>query len=115
MFLIVDSLKQLFTGAASMNDVSGPVGIVTAVNESATHGVMYFLVFTAIMCVNLAVINILPLPALDGGRILFVIIRKVTGKMISDELEAKIHMIGMALMLALIVMITFKDVGSLLK
>lgn len=115
LFLIVDSLKQLFTGAASMNDVSGPVGIVTAVNESATHGVMYFLVFTAIMCVNLAVINILPLPALDGGRILFVIIRKVTGKMISDELEAKIHMIGMALLLALIVMITFKDVGSLLK
>ncbi|MBR2547956.1 MAG: site-2 protease family protein [Eubacterium sp.] len=113
--LIVDSLKQLFTGGASMDDLSGPVGIVTAVNESASQGITYYLVFTAIMCVNLAVINILPLPALDGGRILFVIIRKVTGKMITDELESRIHMIGMALLLLLIIMITFKDVGTLFR
>ena len=113
--LIFDSLRQLFTGAASINDLSGPVGIVSAVNESASQGVVYYLILTALMCVNLAVINILPFPALDGGRILFVIIRKITGKMISDELEAKIHMIGMALLLALVVMITFKDVGTMLK
>ena len=98
-----------------MDDLSGPVGIVTAVNESASQGITYYLVFTAIMCVNLAVINILPLPALDGGRILFVIIRKVTGKMITDELESRIHMIGMALLLLLIIMITFKDVGTLFR
>ncbi|MBQ3282116.1 MAG: site-2 protease family protein [Eubacterium sp.] len=113
--LIIDSLKMLFTGGATMDDISGPVGIVNAVNESASQGVLYYLVLTAIMCVNLAVINILPLPALDGGRILFVIIRKLTGKMISDELESRIHMIGMAMLLALIVMITFKDVGTLMK
>ena len=112
--LIFDSLKQLFTGGASINDLSGPVGIVSAVNESASQGVIYYFILTAIMCVNLAVVNILPLPALDGGRILFVIIRKITGKMISDELEAKIHMIGMALLLALVLMITFKDVGNML-
>ena len=113
--LIIDSLKMLFTGGATMDDISGPVGIVNAVNESASQGVLYYLVLTAIMCVNLAVINILPLPALDGGRILFVIIRKLTGKMISDELESRIHMIGMAMLLALIVMIIFKDVGTLMK
>ena len=113
--LIIDSLKMLFTGGATLDDISGPVGIVNAVNESASQGVLYYLVLTAIMCVNLAVINILPLPALDGGRILFVIIRKLTGKMISDELESRIHMIGMAMLLALIVMITFKDVGTLMK
>ena len=111
--LIFDSLKQLFTGEASINELSGPVGIVSAVNESASQGVMYYFMLTAIMCVNLAIVNILPLPALDGGRILFVIIRKITGRMISDELEAKIHMIGMALLLALVIMITFKDVGTM--
>ncbi len=114
-FLIVDSFKQLFSGGASIDDLSGPVGIVNAVNETAAQGVMNYLIFTAIMCVNLAVINILPLPALDGGRILFVIIRKVTGKMITDEMEGQIHMIGMMLLFALIIMITFKDVGTLIK
>ncbi len=114
-FLIADSFGQLFSGGATIDDLSGPVGIVNAVNESAGQGVLNYLVFTAIMCVNLAVVNILPLPALDGGRILFVIIRKITGKMISDEMEARVHMIGMALLLALIVTITFKDVGSFLK
>lgn len=113
--LIFDSLRQLFTGGASINDLSGPVGIVSAVNETASQGVVYYFILTAIMCVNLAIVNILPLPALDGGRILFVIIRKITGKMITDELEAKIHMIGMALLLALVLMITFKDVGTLIK
>ena len=114
-FMIVDSIRQLFSGGASINDLSGPVGIVNAVNESAAQGVLNYLLFTAIMCVNLAVVNILPLPALDGGRILFVIIRKVTGKMITDELEGQIHMIGMALLFALIIAITFKDVGTLIK
>ena len=112
--LIVDSLRMLFSGEASVNDLSGPVGIVSAVNETAAQGIVNYMIFTAIMCVNLAVINILPLPALDGGRILFVIIRKVTGKMISDEMEGRIHMIGMAILLALIVAITFKDIGTLI-
>lgn len=113
--VIFDSLRQLVSGSAGIQDFSGPVGIVSAVNESASQGVMYFLILTAMMCVNLAIINILPLPALDGGRILFVIIRKVTGKMISDELEGRIHMIGMLLLLALIIAITFKDVGTMIK
>lgn len=111
--LIFDSFRMLFSGEASVNDLSGPVGVVSAVNESASQGVIYFLILTAMMCVNLAVINILPLPALDGGRILFVIIRKVTGKMISDELEAKIHTVGMLLLLGFILVITFKDVGNI--
>lgn len=112
--LIFESFRMLFSGDASVNDLSGPVGIVSAVNESTTHGIIYYLLLTAMMCVNLAVINILPLPALDGGRILFVIIRKVTGKMISDELEAKIHTIGMLMLLALVIMITFQDVGKMI-
>ncbi len=111
--MIFDSFRMLFTGEASMKDLSGPVGIVSAVNESAAQGIINFLILTAIMCVNLAVINILPFPALDGGRILFVIIRKVTGKMISDELEARIHTVGMLVLFAFIILITFKDVGSL--
>ena len=111
--LIFESFRMLFAGEASVDDLSGPVGVVSAVNESANQGIIYYLMLTAMMCVNLAILNILPLPALDGGRILFVIIRKVTGKMISDELEAKIHTIGMLLLLALVIMITFKDVGKI--
>ena len=111
--LIFDSFRMLFSGKASVDDLSGPVGIVSAVNESASQGIIYFLILTAMMCVNLAIINILPFPALDGGRILFVIIRKVTGRMISDELEARIHTVGMLLLLAFIIVITFKDVGSI--
>ena len=111
--MIFEGFAMLFNGQASVDDLSGPVGIVSAVNESTGYGIVYYLLLTAMMCVNLAIINVLPLPALDGGRILFVIIRKVTGKMISDELEAKIHAIGMALLLALVLLITFKDVGKL--
>lgn len=111
--LIFESFRMLFSGEASVDEISGPVGIVSAVNESTSHGIMNFLILTALMCVNLAVINILPFPALDGGRILFVIIRKITGKMISDELEAKIHTAGMLFLFAVIILITFKDVGSM--
>ncbi|MBR3147631.1 MAG: RIP metalloprotease RseP [Eubacterium sp.] len=112
--LIFEGFRMLFTGDAGVDDLSGPVGIVSAVNESASQGLIYYLLLTAMMCVNLAVINIFPFPALDGGRILFVIIRKVTGKMISDDLEARIHTAGMMLLLVLIIVITFKDVGKII-
>ena len=111
--LIFEGFRMLFTGDAGVDDLSGPVGIVSAVNESASQGLIYYLLLTAMMCVNLAIINILPFPALDGGRILFVIIRKVTGRMISDELEARIHTAGMLMLFALIIVITFKDVGRI--
>ena len=66
------------------------------------------------MSLNLAIINLLPLPALDGGRIIFVFIRSITGKMISDRTEGIIHAVGMGLLLILAVIVTINDVGKLI-
>ncbi len=105
-------LKQLVTGEVSTKDLSGPVGIVYMVDQSASQGLMTFLYFMAMMSLNLAVINLLPFPALDGGRIIFLIIRKVTGKAITDRTEAAVHMIGMLLLLLLMLYVTWNDIAK---
>jgi regulator of sigma E protease len=108
-----DSLKMLVTGQVPASDLSGPVGIVSMAGDTTQYGWTYFVFLVALMSLNLAVINMLPLPALDGGRLLFVLIRKVTGKMISDDLEGKIHGIGMVLLFALMIFVTWNDVARL--
>jgi regulator of sigma E protease len=104
------SLKMIFTGKVSKDDVAGPVGIVTLVSDSKDYGIVYYLYLVSLISLNLAIINLLPFPALDGGRILFVIIRKITGNMISDNLEGAIHLIGLSLLLMLFVFITYNDI-----
>lgn len=112
--MMLKSFKMLFTGKLTRNDVSGPVGMVSLVNQSAHYGAVSFLYLAALICLNLAVINLLPFPALDGGRILFVIIRKVTGSMITDEIEGRVHLIGMSLLMAFFVLITWNDIARLI-
>ena len=107
------SLKEIFTGQVSAKNLQGPVGIVTMVHQSESYGLYYFLYLLSFISINLAVINMLPLPALDGGRILFVIIRKITGKMISDKMEASVHAAGMIMLLTLMVFVTWNDIGRL--
>lgn len=106
-------LKQLFTGQVSAKNLQGPVGIVTMVHQSESYGIYYFFYLLAFISINLAVINMLPLPALDGGRIVFVIIRAVTGKMITDEMEGRVHAIGLMLLLGLMVYVTWNDIVRL--
>jgi len=108
--MMVDIIKQLFTGDVSATELSGPVGIVYAVNESAKVGVIYVVYLAALLSLNLAIINMLPFPALDGGRILFLVIRKITGKRVTDELEGKIHFIGILLLFALMIYVTWNDI-----
>lgn len=102
---------QLFTGKSSVDDLVGPVGIVTIINEQAQKGWLYVANFAALISLNLAFVNMLPLPALDGGRFLMLIIRKFTGKAVSDEVEGKIHFAGMMLLFALMIYIVIKDVN----
>ena len=104
------TLGQLFTGKVSVKDLSGPVGIVYATNEAAKSGLIYVIYLAALLSLNLAIINMLPFPALDGGRLLFLLIRKITGKRVSDEMEGKIHFIGICLLFALMIYVTFNDV-----
>lgn len=111
--MMFDSLNMLVTGQVSTDEIAGPVGIVTMAGETSKYGISYFVNLLALMSLNLAIINLLPLPALDGGRILFVIIRKLTGRMISDEMEGRIHGIGMMLLLGLMVFVTWNDITRL--
>lgn len=108
--MMYDLIGQLFTGDVSAKELSGPVGIVYVVNDSAKMGLIYVVYLAALLSLNLAVINLLPFPALDGGRLLFLVIRKITGKRVTDELEGKIHFIGIMLLLALMVYVTWNDI-----
>lgn len=108
--MMYDLIGQLFTGDVSAKELSGPVGIVYVVNDSAKMGLIYVVYLAALLSLNLAVINLLPFPALDGGRLIFLVIRKVTGKRVTDEMEGKIHFIGIMLLLALMVYVTWNDI-----
>lgn len=104
-------LGQLVTGHGSMNDLVGPVGIVSLINDEAKQGLLAIANLTALLSLNLAIVNMLPLPALDGGRLLFLIIRKCTGKAITDETEGKIHLVGMMLLFGFMLFMVVKDVN----
>ena len=111
--MMFQSLHMLISGDVPASDIAGPVGIVSMVGDTTSYGWYYFVSLVALMSINLAMINLLPFPALDGGRIVFVFIRKITGKMISDDLEGRIHMIGMLLLFALMIFATWNDIVRL--
>lgn len=90
-------------------DVSGPVGIAFLTADVAKLGGLYLLQFIAVLSINLAVINILPIPALDGGRLLFLIIEKLRGRGLKGTTEGAIHAIGFFLLISLVVFVTYRD------
>lgn len=107
--LMLQALGDIFTGQGAAEDVVGPIGIVSMVDQTVQVGMMNVIYLLALLSLNLALVNLLPFPALDGGRLLFIVIRKITGKAVSDELEGKIHLIGMAVLFSLMILITVKD------
>ena len=108
--LVFVSLGMLFTGEAGVADLSGPVGVVNAMNTAAQTGWFNFLFFAAFLAVNIGIMNLLPLPALDGGRILFVLIELITGRPVPKEREGLIHFIGFAVLILLMIFVTINDV-----
>ncbi len=104
-------LRQLFTGKGSIDDLVGPVGIVSIINDQAKMGIFYIINLTALISLNLAIVNMLPLPALDGGRLLFLVAGQITGKRITDSVEEKIHFAGLMLLFALMVYLVIHDVN----
>ena len=112
--LMLDSLGNLVTGHGSASDLSGPVGIVQVIEMSVSRGIVYVAYIAALISLNLGIINLLPFPALDGGRIVFVIIRKLTGRAITDSIESKFHFAGMMLLVVLLIFVTYHDIGRLL-
>ncbi len=100
----------MFTGGIKLNQLSGPVGIYSIVGESSKAGFANLLYLMAFLSVNVGVINLLPIPAFDGGHILFIIIEKIKGSPVNPELENKIHAIFLMLLMGLMVIITFNDI-----
>ena len=118
--VIIDSLIDMVTGKVSLSQVSGPVGIVNEIGNAVEQaqktgfeGIINLIGLAILLTINLGVFNLLPLPALDGGRILFVIIEMIRRKPIPVEKEAVVHFIGIVLLLGLSVLIAFKDIFTI--
>lgn len=107
--LVFVSLGMLLKGQAGVQDMSGPVGVVHAMNTVAQSGWINLIYFAAFLAVNIGVMNLLPLPALDGGRVFFVLIELIFRKPVPREKEGWVHMIGLALLLLLMVYVTWND------
>ena len=107
MFITVG---YLFTGRISLNQLSGPVGIYSVVGQTRTSGLANILYLMAFLSINVGFINLLPIPAFDGGHILFIIIELIKGSPVNPELENKIHTVFLILLLILMLVITFNDI-----
>ena len=105
MFLIIGSL---FTGKLSLNALSGPVGMYSVVKTAGSFEQLVYLM--AYLSVNLAVVNAIPFPAFDGGRILFIVIEAIKGSKVKPEVENMFHTIGFILLMLLMVYITIQDI-----
>lgn len=118
--MVFKSLGMLVTGQLSMDDLSGPVGIVKVVDETYTEAKTYGAATVALsmvelallLSVNLGVMNLLPIPALDGGRLVFLLVEAVRGKPVPPEKEGIVHLAGMAVLMILMVVILFNDISK---
>lgn len=107
---MIMTIGGLFTGKLSIKALSGPVGMYEVVNQGIGYGLNYMLYLLAFLSINVGVLNILPFPAFDGGRVLFLIIEKIKGSKVNQELENKFHTVGFILLMLLMVYITIQDI-----
>lgn len=111
--LILVNLGMLITGQFSVDMLSGPVGIYDFTDQVVQTGFWNFMQWTAALSVNLGIINLMPLPALDGGRLIFIGLEAVRGKPISQEKEGLVHFVGFALLMLLMIIVTWNDLQRL--
>jgi regulator of sigma E protease len=107
----VGVIRDLVAGHQPGVDLSGPVGIAVLTGQVAALGIVHLIQFTALLSINLGVINVLPFPALDGGRVLFLLIEKLRGgKPVDARVESAVHNTGFALLMLLVVLVTYRDI-----
>ncbi|HEY8361340.1 MAG TPA: RIP metalloprotease RseP [Tissierellaceae bacterium] len=111
--LMFEFLGMLFRGQAKLEYLSGPVGIIHEVGEAAKSGIYDLLFLLGFININLGVMNLLPIPALDGSRIVFLLIELIRGKPLDPEKEGFIHLIGFIFLISLMLLITYKDIIKL--
>jgi len=107
-------ISGAIVGKANMSELTGPIGIVGVVGDAAKFGFVYLLSFTALISINLAVINLIPFPALDGGRLFFLLIEKIKGSRIKPQIANWTNAIGFGLLMLLMAIITYHDIVKLL-
>ena len=106
-------LKYLFMGRIGLESLAGPVGVYTIVDQAAGYGIVSVIYLNAIISINVGFMNLLPIPAFDGGRLAFLIIEKIKGKPVSPKIENTIHLVGFGLLMILMLLITYKDIINL--
>lgn len=109
LFLLI---KGVFVGQGPSLELAGPIGVAVLTGEMKKMGIAYLLQFTAFLSLNLAIVNLLPLPALDGGRILFIIIEKIRRKPNNEDIERIIHSVGFFALLFVMFLVTYKDLSK---
>ena len=112
--MMLDIVRQLFTGKADISSFSGPVGIVAIVDDVASTGWINLLYLTSVLSLNLGILNLLPIPALDGSKILIYGFEALSGKPMNKDIEMKLTMVGFAVLMAFTIFITFKDITRLI-
>lgn len=111
---LVTFIYQAVTGAANIGQLTGPVGIAGLVGEATSLGFVTLMMFTAFISIHLALLNLIPFPALDGGRLLFVLIEKIKGSPISPKIAMVTNTVGFALLILLMIVVTYNDIARLI-
>lgn len=109
------SLKDLIFHGTGVDDMTGPVGLVSVMSETFSEGWYTVIWIALIISLNLGIVNLLPLPALDGGRLVFLLVEAVRGKPVPPEKEGMVHLIGIILLMGLAALITWKDIARLFR
>ena len=112
--IIFASLSDLLRGRESINDLSGPVGIVTAIGQAASYGWQDLLEMLALITVNVGIFNLLPFPALDGGKVVFLLIEGVTGHAVPEKIQSGLIVAAFALLFGLMIFATYNDILRLI-
>lgn len=112
--VVYRSLFDLITGRYGISAMSGPVGVTVAIGEVAKRSIMDLIPIMALITINLGLFNLLPVPALDGGRLMFILFEMIFRKPVPQKFEAVVHAVGFALLIALMLVITLKDILALI-
>lgn len=113
--MMIEAFQSMFKRGISRDDVAGPVGLVRVVGQASSYGIESYLMLLALVSLNLALFNIIPIPGLDGGKIFFIILKVISGGRINDDMEYKATVVGMVLLITLFILVTYNDIMNIFK